>query len=69
MKQNNLYIEQMLQKLALFVAQKFNLDSIDASGVVCNSQTASSFLMQKEKQACSFEDLKKSLMQEVLLRQ
>ena len=65
MKQDSLYIEQMLQKLALFVAQKFNLSSIEASGIVCNSQTAQILLTQKEKEGLSFDALVKSLMREV----
>lgn len=64
MMTNKLKTESLLQQLALFVAKTMNVSSVEAVGIVANSQIG---IDLKDGQAaeCTFEDLSSQLMTEV----
>jgi hypothetical protein len=64
MMTNKLKTESMLQQLALFVAKTMNVSSVEAVGIVANSQIGIG-LKDGHSDTLSFEDLSSRLMSEV----
>lgn len=64
MMTNKLKIESLLQQLALFVAKTMNVSSVEAVGIVANSQVG---IGLKDGQAmdATIEELSSQLMKEV----
>lgn len=64
MKTNKLKTESLLQQLALFVAKTMNVSSVEAVGIVANSQIGIG-LKDGQADTSTFEDLSTRLIDEV----
>lgn len=57
--------EALLQQLAIFVAKTMNVSSVDAVGIVANSQTGIMLMNSQNNAGNTFEELSSRLMTEV----
>ena len=64
MMTNKLKTESLIQQLALFVAKTMNVSSVEAVGIVANSQIGIG-LKDGQADTSTFEDLSTRLMDEV----